>query len=124
MALALMGQDFHDRIFAASTLSADALQELFDRMYAIVMERARSAVPCKSGPDPWHGPTQCVADAAYLTGLIGCVLASGWPVPDDLAELWNWFASGHWPAGFTHEPGDRPAMNEDEVTFPRRLLVY
>lgn len=29
---------------------------------------------------------------------------NGWPVPDDLAEQWNWFEAGHWPTGFAAEP--------------------
>lgn len=74
--------------------------------------------------DAWHGPTQCVRDAADLAGLIGCVLASGWLVPADLMELWNWFEAGHWPASFAHEPGDERDIFAKESAFPRRLLVY
>jgi hypothetical protein len=66
----------------------------------------------------------CVWVAAYVAGLIGCVLASGWPVPDDLVELWNWFEAGHWPASFAAEPGDGRDTFEDESSFPRQLLVY
>jgi hypothetical protein len=123
-ALAFMAQDFYDRIFAASPLGADALKALFDRMHEIVMDHAHTAVPFDPEQDCFHAPSQCVWHAAYDAGLIACVLASGWPVPDDLVEEWNWFEAGHWPASFAHEPGDNPYMNGDEVTFPRRLLVY
>jgi len=123
-ALALTGQDMYDRIFAASPVAADALQTLFDRIGMIVRDRARTAVPFDPEGDAWHGPTLCVWDAGYVAGLIGCVLASGWPVPHDLVELWNWFEAGHWPASFTHEPGDGRDIFEYESAFPRRLLVY
>lgn len=123
-ALALTGQDMYDRIFAASPVAADALQTLFDRIGMIVTDRARTAVPFDPEGDAWHGPTLCVWGAGYVAGLIGCVLASGWPVPHDLVELWNWFEAGHWPASFTHEPGDGRDIFEYESAFPRRLLVY
>lgn len=123
-ALALMSQDMRDRIFAASPLAADALQTLFDRIGVIVRDRARTTVPFDPEADAWHGPTQCVWDAAYAAGLVGCVLASGWLVPDDLAELWNWFEVGHWPASFVHEPSDGRDIFGNESSFPRPLLVY
>src|SRR5215468_935775 len=84
-ALALTSQDLRDRIFAASPVTAGALQTLFDRMGVIVKDLARTRVPFDSQADAWHGPSQCVWDAAYMAGLVGCVLASSWAVPDDLA---------------------------------------
>lgn len=123
-ALALTTQDMYDRIFEASPIAADALQALFDRLGAIVTDRAQISVPFDPEEDAWDGPTLCVWVAAYVAGLIGCVLASGWPVPDDLVELWNWFEAGHWPASFAPEPGDGRAIFEDESSLPRRLLVY
>jgi hypothetical protein len=53
------------------------------------------------------------------------VLACGWPVPDDLTEIWAWFEAGHWPSGFTAEPGELPGDRYGkQPTFPRQLLVY
>jgi hypothetical protein len=123
-ALALTCQDMHDRIFAANPLAATALQRLFGRLGAIVRDRARTAVPFYPEADTWHGPTVSVWAAGYVAGLIGCVLASGWPVPDDLVELWNWFEAGHWPSSFACEPGDGRDIFGNESSFPRRLLVY
>lgn len=118
-------QDLYDRIFAASPLAADDLQMLFDRGHATVMSRARPAVPFDPKEDAWRAPTQCVWQAAYTAGLIMCVLASGWPVPDDLVEEWNWYEAGHWPSGFARDPADRPGdRSGNQLTFPRRLLVY
>ena len=114
-------QETYDRIFAASSLAAGDLQVLFDRGHAAVMRRARMAVPFDPGQDSWHAPTQCVRQAAYTAGLIMCILGSGWPVPDDLVEEWNWFQAGHWPAGFADHPADMP---ENQLIFPRQLLVY
>jgi hypothetical protein len=65
---------------------------------------------------------------------VGCRLCGGAdrlrarlrrPVPEDLAEVWNWYEAGHWPSGFAGEPGSDPAAREGKhLVFPRRLLVY
>jgi hypothetical protein len=41
-------------------------------------------VPFDPGRDAWHAPAQCVHAAGYVAALIACVLACGWPVPEDL----------------------------------------
>jgi hypothetical protein len=85
-ALALTSQDMRDRIFAASPRAADALQTLFDRIGVIVKDRARTTVPFDPEADAWHGPTQCVRDAAYVAGWLGaCWRAAGW----SLMIWWN-----------------------------------
>ncbi|WP_433330803.1 hypothetical protein [Spirillospora sp. CA-294931] len=99
----------------------DPDQELFDRVHAAVMDRARTAVPFEPDQDSWHGPTLCVWEAAHVAALIVCVLARGWDVPDDLVEQWNWYEAGHWPSSFADDPADTPT---GDLTFPRRLLVY
>ena len=45
-------------------------------------------MPFDPEQDAWHAPTQCVWDAAYCAGLIGCFVALEWSVPDDLQEHW------------------------------------
>lgn len=118
-------QDMHDRIFAACPAAAGDLQALFDRVRAAAMSHSCVAVPFDPGQDAWHAPTQCVHAAGYVAALIACVLACGWPVPEDLAEMWNWLGAGHWPSGFADEPGDRLAGRSwSQLVFPRRLLVY
>jgi hypothetical protein len=126
-AFGLAFQDLCDGIFAACAAAAgDHLQVLFDRVYAAVRNRARAAVPSDDpDQDAWHAPTQCAWDAGYVAALIACVLACGWPVPEDLAEVWNWYEAGHWPSGFSGEPGDDPVDRDGKhLVFPRRLLVY
>jgi hypothetical protein len=121
-AAALAAQAIHDAVFAAADASAAAaLHGTFDRVHALVLERARTAVPFDPDEDTWHAPTQCVWDAAYWTALVACVLACGWTVPEDLVEVWNWYAAGHWPSGFADEPEDGPGR---QLVYPRRLLVY
>jgi len=118
-------QETHDRVFAASPLAAADLQMVFDRGHAAVMSRARTAVPFDPVKDAWHAPTQRVWQAAYAAGLIMCVRAGGWPVPEDLVEKWSWYEAGHWPSGFVSDPADRPGdRSGNQLTFPRRLLVY
>jgi hypothetical protein len=118
-------QGLHDRIFAACPVAAGDLQALFDRVRASAMSHAQVRVPFDAGRDAWHAPTQCVYEAGYVAALIGCVLACRWPVPDDLAEMWNWFEAGHWPSGFADEPGGKLAGRPGkQLVFPRRLLVY
>jgi len=121
-AAAQAAQTIHDAVFAAvGPWAAGALHGTFDRVHALVLERARTAVPFAGDQDAWHAPTQCVWDAAYWTALVACVLACGWAVPDDLVEVWNWYADGHWPSGFADEPGDGPGW---QLVYPRRLLAY
>ena len=121
-AAAQAAQAIRDAAFAAvGAPAAGGLRDTFDRVHALVLERARTAVPFDDDQDAWHAPTQCVWDAAYWTALVACVLACGWPVPDDLVEAWNWYAAGHWPSGFADEPGDGPGRR---LAYPRRLLVY
>jgi hypothetical protein len=118
-------QDMQDRIFAACSAAAGDPQLLFDSVRASAMSRARVAVPFDPARDAWHAPTQCVHDAGYVAALVGCVLTCGWPVPEDLAEMWSWFGAGHWPSGFAGDPGDRLADGSGgRLVFPRRLLVY
>lgn len=90
-AFGFASQETHDQIFAASPLAADDLRLLFDRGHEAAMSRARTVVPYDPNQDTWHAPTMSVWQAAYAAGLIMCVLASEWPVPDDLVEEWNWF---------------------------------
>jgi hypothetical protein len=125
--LALAQQDLHDRIFASCPpAGVGHLQALFDRVYAAVVNRAGKAVPLSDREqDAWYAPTQCAWDAGYTTALIACVLACGWPVPDDLAEVWNWYQAGHWPSGFAKEASEDPAdMGARNLARPLRLLVY
>ena len=75
--------------------------------------------------DAWHAPTRCAWDAGYATALIACVLACGWPVPEDLTEVWNWYQAGHWPSGFAEEASEDPAgIGARNLARPLRLLVY
>ena len=126
-AFALMFQDLRDRIFAACPPpAADHLQVLFDRVNAAVVSAAGAALPLYDPEeDTWYAPAACVWEAGYVAALIACVLACGWPVPEDLVEVWNWYEAGHWPSGFAREPSDDPAVRDAEhLVFPRRLLVY
>ena len=121
LALALACADMRERIFSAWPSSAGDGQALFGSVTAAVMSRARAVVPFGLAADAWHAPTQCVWDAGFVAGLVACVLARGWLVPDDLAELWSWYEAGHWPAGFAAEPGGAPWPHGGSS---RRLLVY
>lgn len=123
-AFALAQQNMKDRIFAEGPAVAD-LPALFDRVNTRVMEQARRFVPFDPGQDAWHAPTLCVWEAGYTAALVACVLACGWRVPDDLAEIWAWFEAGHWPSGFAAEPGELPGDRYGKrLAFPRQLLVY
>ena len=127
VAFALMFQDLRDRIFAACPLpAAGDMRVLFDRVSTAVVSLAGAVVPLFDlAEDAWYAPTQCAWDAGYVAALIACVLACGWPVPEDLVEVWNWYKAGHWPSGFAGEPGDDRAVRGGErLVFPRRLLVY
>ena len=125
--LALNCQDLHGRIFASCPpASAGHLQVLFDRVDADVVNRAGKAVPLfDPEQDAWHAPSECAWDAGYATALIACAVTCGWPVPEDLAEVWNWYRAGHWPSGFAKAASEDPAeMDTGDPVTPLRLLVY
>jgi hypothetical protein len=69
-------------------------------------QAADTAVPVDPDRDAWHAPAQFVHAAGYVAALTACVLACCWPVPEDLAEMWNRLEAGHWLSGFADEPGD------------------
>lgn len=91
------------------------------RVLLAAAETDAAAVRARAGL-AWHGPTQCVWEAAEVARLVTCALTRGGPVPEDLIELWNWFAAGHWPSSFAREEDDRPA--DKFLVYPRGLLVY
>jgi hypothetical protein len=98
---------------------------LVDRVYAVMVSRAGAAVPsCDPRQDAWHASAQCAWDAGYVAALTACVLSCGWPVPEDLAEVWNWYQAGHWPSGFTPAAGNPGGTDAEALDSPRRLLVY
>lgn len=126
-AFGLAFQDLRDGIFAAcAPAAADRLRVLFDRVCAAVISAAGAALSLfDPEDDTWYAPTACACEAGYVAALIARVLACGWPVPEDLVEVWNWYEAGHWPSGFAGESSDDPADRDGEhLVFPRPLLVY
>jgi hypothetical protein len=71
------------------------------RVQDLVTTRGSWNVPFDPDEDPlWHPPTACVGFASFVSGLLTCHLRSQKPIPDELAEMWSWFARGHWPAAY------------------------
>ena len=104
--LALELQSLHDAVSGGAT--EDRRPDLEQRMSDInqrVLNDAKNYVAFDPEQDAWHGPTQCVWDAAYTAGVIAGFQFLGWPVAEDLVELWAWYRSGHWPCGFGDPDG-------------------
>ncbi|MBY0546887.1 MAG: hypothetical protein K2W95_06320 [Candidatus Obscuribacterales bacterium] len=62
-----------------------------------VYDTVKKAVPHKSDDDIWFAPNAAVALSAYSAKLVALYVIAGAPLPDMLADLWQWFAEGHWP---------------------------
>lgn len=103
--MSLRHQELYDRIMAAVGDRRPELDELWDHIHAAVFRRATPAVPFDPAKGAWHGPTTAVWVAAWAAGLIGLCLATGRPVPPELREQWDWYARGHWPAGYSSVRG-------------------
>lgn len=116
-------QEMHDLTFAHSPVPEAELWLVFDRTLMKVKALARAALGVEGEGDSWDPPTACIWSAGYTAALIMCVLASGWSVPDDLVEIWNWYAAGHWPSSFAGYPGDEGIRSGEKLVFPRQLLV-
>lgn len=77
-----------------------------DRIGASVHTRASWNVAFDPAEDPWYGPNAAVASAAFVSTLLAQHLAHRRPIPDELFEVWGWYARGHWPAAYDaeHDP--------------------
>lgn len=104
-------QYWHDAIFASAGNQRDVAQNLWKHVQQVVFDHASLKVPYDSKRDAWYGPTQCVWDAAYAAGLVGCHILLGRNIPPQLAAEWFWYEAGHWPCGYA----------DDRL---ERLLVY
>jgi hypothetical protein len=112
-----------ETIEAAEPARRAELKEVWDRVYALVLNRAARNVPgFDPAQDAWHGPTACVHDAAYIAALVAWHIHLGRPIPRIIAEEWLWYADGQWPCDFAEEPVglDESLENVPEVRF----LVY
>lgn len=91
------------------------LQQFFYKIIDVATEKASTYVAAfDPEQDAWHGPSQCVHEAAYCAGLIACSISLNVPIHEDLQELWAWYQIGHWPSSFAGE------IKNNET----RLLVY
>lgn len=75
-----------------------------------VYDTVKKAVPHKSDDDVWFAPDAAVALSAYTAKLVALYVIAGAPLPDLLADTWQWFAEGHWPCSCAFYPD---AADED-----------
>ena len=116
---AVLGEDqqrwFDTAVEAARTYGLFDVDARFKAVYQEIVTAARALVPeYDEREDSYHPPTISVHGAAYTGALIACWLDLGWPVPDDLLELWCWYEAGHWPCGY--------ALSSDGKSA--QLIVY
>jgi hypothetical protein len=112
----------------------DVLRDHWNPIEARVLELAKPKVPYAVDQDPWYGPNAAVWSAAWTAALAGCWVwhYGGLAQPDEdvdpdhqwrLAEIWRWYADGHWPCSF-YWTYDTDRDTADRITAPRRLVVF
>lgn len=97
----------------------DALRDdpddpVFRHWHDAVLAATRSVPGLRDDGDAWDPLTQCRWSAAWVAGLVALHLADdphGASVPAGLADLWSWFAAGHFPCAYA------------DLSMPRRLVV-
>jgi hypothetical protein len=94
-------QVLHDDILKRFEARRDDLTTLWNRVQEAVRRHASPAVPYDPEADAWHGPTSAVWQAAWTAGLMAWCSLLEYPIPPELQEQWDWFARGHWPAGYS-----------------------
>lgn len=81
------------------------LNQTWNRIELSVIELAIPHVPdYDAEQDAWYGPTACVWQAGYNAALVGCHLQLGRPLPEPIADQWDWLLEGHWPCDYAEEP--------------------
>ncbi len=93
-------QSFHDELEASSGTRRSELVALWDAIHRRVFEAAGPVIGYDPAQDAWHGPSTATWHAAWTAGLVAWCQALQHPVPDWLAQQWDWFRRGRWPAGF------------------------
>jgi hypothetical protein len=113
-----------ERMEADHTNQRTDLEAVWLQIESLVMECAIPNVPeYDKKQDAWYGPTTCVWQAGYTAALIGCHLLLKRPLPEPIAQEWDWFADGHWPCDYAEEPhgyGDEALIDVPAT----KLLVY
>jgi hypothetical protein len=90
-------QEIHDALLAEFEHPEEAEQE-FQRVVNRVIQIAGGAVPFDEKADAWHAPTSAVWHAAWTAGLVALYQLAGRSPERDIAEQWQWFLGGRWPA--------------------------
>jgi hypothetical protein len=99
-------QSFKDELEAGFGSRRIELVALWDLIHLRVLETAGSIIGYDPTEDAWHGPTTATWHAAWTAGLVAWCHALDTTVPDWLAQQWDWFKKGRWPAGFASLDND------------------
>ena len=103
-AAATRAQQLKDELDQEASRRQVDIRQRWDSIQTAVRTQASKAVPYDPYQDSWHGPTQCVWDAAWYAALIACHLQLELPIPIDLGRIWSYFEMGHWPCGYVNPP--------------------
>jgi hypothetical protein len=111
-----------EHIEASASDRRSELDALWERVHALVFERAVPNVPLfDPDRDAWYGPTACVWHAAHISSLVAWHILLVRPISSMIAESWYWYSEGHWPCDFAEEPA---GIDEGLVDFHLKLQVY
>jgi hypothetical protein len=85
------------------------LFEKWDECVSRLVASISARVPeFRSDEDAWHAPTAAVWHAAWVSALRSVFTALGRPIPAMVADQWEWFAKGRWPAAYSPITSDAP----------------
>jgi len=98
------------------------LTRAWQEIERLVMDLAIPNVPeYRADEDAWYAPTTSVWHAGYVAALVACHILVGRPLPEPVADQWQWFADGHWPCDCAESP--HGFSNESLVEVPATKLV-
>ena len=78
----------------------EELLAVWERVEELVITAAGPVVGYDSSEDTWHAPSAAVWHAAWTACLVAWHVALGRALPRSIAEQWEWFKRGRWPAAF------------------------
>jgi hypothetical protein len=96
----------------------------WQKVEAVVIEKAQGQVDYKEGAEPDHAPTLSVHMAAWVAGTIGTCLHLKLEIPVSALRQWVWYVRGHFPCAY--EDGveapqyDVPGIPREEA----RLVIF
>jgi hypothetical protein len=119
-------QVWQDDLFQAEPAARAQLEKLWKTVTSECFGAIARTFHEDTDGDPWHGPSNAVAHAAWVAATIACYRQFNRPIPKNLLRQWAWFARGHWPCMYSEDDdirfdGGRVSVESLERAW---LVVY